>query len=487
MADDSIGGSTWRARAPVLPLLVTLAYVLSVVLTEKIQIHSGLGWDGSDYGAWAADFPAALQRGFDAYYAQRVLPSALVYVALGALGLARTTPQIIVAFEVANVVLVALSAFSYDSVARSLRASVESRWWGAVGLFASFAILKYSAFYPVLTDVWAFAFGMLQLQFFWKRQLFALAGITLLGSFAWPTLLPVGACLCLLHQPSAEAAEPRPAPAHLNDVLAGLISASWVWVCLPKAREGFSLDLGTGTIDLTVVRLSLLVSTAFLFWGARQLLDQRCLFEIRAYRQASSWYGASCAAAVALIAVFARAHITSRPAKFGLQSNIDQAVFSALKEPGIFALSHVLFWGPWVLIVLFSWRHCVAALHRAGLGLTLVALFGVVLSLNGESRKLANFAPLFCLSALPHLDRLGLHKRQVIGFGVAALLFSRVWLEFDGRMPGKLFAFPSQLLFMVIGPWMTPTNYAAQLALVAAGAIPLFFWLRQRAAARATP
>lgn len=470
----------------VLPLLVTLAYTLCVVFMEKIKVGRGFGWDGAAYGKWVKDFASVLNDGVHSYYVQRLFPSSVIHVALRALEVPRKNPQIIHAFEVANVLLVALSAFSYDAVARRLRVSDNTRWLGAIGLFINFSLLKYSAFYPVLTDVWAFALGALQLQLYLSRRVYWLAAVTAVGGFTWPTLLPVGACLLLFSAaPQHREQAPAPAPAHLNDVAAGLVTAALWWACYSQMRPGYTLENSTGVVDERLVLLSALVAGAYIFWSVRQLLNDRQLYQPRAYLQALSLRSVLLTAAVYAGVLLLRARLTRSDSLLGLSSTLNELVFSTLKEPGLFALAHVLVWGPLLLIVMLRWQQVVAAIHRAGIAATFVALCGVLLSLHSESRKLCNLAPFFYCLALPCLDRLAPSRKALLAFGAVSLAYSRVWVTFDGRMQRPLSSFPAQELFMVVGPWMTPRMYALQGAIVLATGLAVFFWVRARQATAA--
>jgi hypothetical protein len=490
-----------------LPLSIAVAYALAVLFEEKIRVGHGLGWDGEIYGLWAKDFPAAFRTGFDAYYIQRVLPSGVVYAGLRLLKIAPNDAAIIRGFELANIVLVALSAWSYDVTARRLTPSARSRWVGAVGLFGCFAIAKFSAFDPVLTDVWAFALGMFQLQFCLTGRRLWLVVVTVLGAFAWPTLLVTGCCLLFFPAPPASVpggtaspasaidlgqAGPEPlalgrAPAHLNDVIAALLVAGWVWLCWPMARDGHTLGNSTGVIQLNVVALSVAISAVYLFVSARALLDDRCLFDLR-WQLRAAWSGRAALAILLFGGVtLLRMQLTNGPSEYGMASNIEMTVFSAIKEPGIFGLAHVLYWGPLLGVMLLGWRRIIAAIHRAGPAVTLVALAALLLSLNGESRKLANFAPFLYVFALPLLDELRLSARQAWLLSILALLFSRVWIPFDGNMKGDLAEFPGQMLFMVIGPWMNPRMYLLQGALVSVLIGGFWLWLFRGRGGRAAP
>jgi hypothetical protein len=468
-----------RESSLALALAVAVGYALAVWLGEKILVNGGLGHDGRQYGRWAADFyGSVVKHGVSAYYIQRVLPSAVVHAGLRLVGAAPTTRNIIAGFEIANCVLVWLAAWSFSATVKQLGVSPVTRWLGALCLFGSFGILKWSAYYPVITDVWAMALGTFQLQCYLRRRPFALAAVTVLGAFAWPTLLLVGSCLLLCCGVERRAGPPSEAvPAHLHDVGAALATLAWGFACWSMLDRHYDPHIGTGPIFLPVVRLSWLVSAAFLFWGLRTLLRDRRVFDVRLILRGLLTVPGALAVALFVGLTLLRPHLSSGAHGLSVADHVDVTAFTALKAPGIFLLAHVLFFGPIVLVVCLRWSDLVRVLHGAGLGPTLIALLAVLFALNSESRKLFNFAPMVLPFVAVLLDRLQPPRRELAVFAIVSLLSSKVWLTLDGRLRGPASDFPSQTLYLSVGPWMSLTMYALQLVVVAVVAVWIARWL----------
>src|SRR5262249_2247085 len=151
----------------------------------------------------------------DGYYVQRVLPSAVLHHVLRLLAIPPTKPVIVWSFGLLNAALLALTAYIWCRVADQLGVGGRGRWLGFVGLFVNYAVLKMAAYYPVLTDIPAFAVGMLMLSCYLGRRHLALAAVTALGSFVWPTLFYQGALFLLFPRDRADAEGCRPAPYRL--------------------------------------------------------------------------------------------------------------------------------------------------------------------------------------------------------------------------------------------------------------------------------
>jgi hypothetical protein len=101
--------------------LTTVVYAISVLISEKISIGGGFGFDGLLYGEWARTFPAPLLDGsMNQYYVQRIGPSALAHASLRLLRLDLTPENIIRAFEGLAIGLVCAAAWIWTALARRL-------------------------------------------------------------------------------------------------------------------------------------------------------------------------------------------------------------------------------------------------------------------------------------------------------------------------------------------------------------------------------
>ena len=136
-------------------------------------------------------------HGIDAYYVRRILPSAVVYYTLSGLSIEKTHDNVIACFGAWNALIAALVAFLWCLCADRLELGRPAKLLGLFALLVNFAVLKNAFYFPVLTDVFAYGFGAALLYFWLSRKTAALAVVTFLSAFTWPTALLPGVILIL--------------------------------------------------------------------------------------------------------------------------------------------------------------------------------------------------------------------------------------------------------------------------------------------------
>jgi hypothetical protein len=135
-----------------------------VAFGERNPVNGGLRWDGLAYGSFASDLPGAvLHRAVPAYYVGRLLPSAIVWLAVHALGLDlnSSTSSIVTVFSIYNAVVLLGAVFAWTRITQVLVLPSSVAWLGSVALFVNFPVLKLYSFFPVQTDASALALGVL--------------------------------------------------------------------------------------------------------------------------------------------------------------------------------------------------------------------------------------------------------------------------------------------------------------------------------------
>lgn len=472
-----------------LAVVVTVgcAYLVTVLFSEKIPDNGGFGWDGAMYGSLAMTLPDVFaSAGLDSYYIRRMVPSGVVHYGLRALGLPAEPATVIHAFEAAAVVLVVLSAWIWTAIARRLRLSSQGLWLGAVVLFGNHAILKWTAYYPVLADLWSATLGLLQVFLFLGRRPVALALVNAIGAFTWPSTLIIGTIL-LVFMPlrkDAVAVPSGPAPWRLHVVVAAGAAVAWTIVCVRVLTTGFSPGNDTDPIYGPLVRLSFAASVLFAFAAVQVLLDDRALFSprqiVRYLLRPHTLLAAAVYAGVSVLQ--ARVAPTQNPAA-SYELLLKVTAFTSLQKPGGFLVAHVMFLGPIALVMVVRARALAAVLRPAGPGLVVVAALGCLLFLNSETRRLWNVLVMFVPFAVRVIDDERWSRREIVLFAALTLFSSRVWFRLEAAAGASPLDFPGQLLFMTIGPWMTLPMYLLQGALVAGLAV----WLMRTGRRTARP
>lgn len=442
-------------------LIVTVNHLFS----EKIAVNRGLGWDGSFYGAWAADFPEqVLSKGLDAYYTGRMLPSGLVYYTLGLLGVERTPEHIVHAFGALNIACITVAGGIWVLIARQLSLSLAGLVLGYIGLFVNFFILKWSPYYPVLTDVPAYLIGFLTLYFYLARRTWALLATTLAGAFVWPTALYLGGLLLLFpREPTSDTDAPashRTLPVVAATGLAMILLATIVYLF----STGWLLpNAATQPVQATLVP-SVLITVASAWLGVWRLLDGRKLFEpsywLRRLRSPDFYI---VVASLAAIKVTQGLLSTEVPSAAHEKFHFAILAMTSIARPGAFLVAHALFYGPIVLLTLILWQPMCRLIHLHGIGLTLAATLGVIIGIGSESRDLVNVMPLIVPFAVLASGSLPARASFVWPFLLLALAFSKFWLRIN--FTGDPTAYPTRL-FWTNGPWISTIPYFIQAAAV---------------------
>ena len=479
--------------------------VANILWAEQLTVNRGFGWDGLWYSAWARDFYQHIfvERIPD-YYVQRILPSGVVHYGMRLFGVARTDPNIILAFQVYNLALLMMSAYVWGLVADRLGLGTKGKWLGFVFLFLNYAVLKNNFYHAVLTDTTAFALGVLMFYFFLRDSRAGLIFILLAGGFVWPTLPHMAGLLFIFPRPREAGARPEPpeAPAlfgvRLNTLAAALAAAGVVAALLYLTARGLEERMAyfgrTMRIDFPLIPLSIAAVGLYLFFAVRAAAGDGRLYRPAALLKGLNWRRA--AVVVLLMAVPKVAvRLLGNGVDFGwgsLKGFLMYTLMTTLADPLLFFVAHVVYFGPAVLLLAFLWRPFCEAARGFGLGMTLFLLFNVGMSINPQSRYQINAVPALMMILAWMLDRRGLTWRAVALWAALGVASSKVWYVFripadadDGTMEALL-RFPLQHYFMSSGPWMSREMYFAQGAAVLLGAVVVFLvvW-RQRLRAAA--
>lgn len=464
-----------------LPLCALLIALLGFGWGERVEVSGGLGWDGVIYARWARDFKheVFVQR-VDRYYIQRILPSAIVHYSLRALGIARTDRNIMRAFGLLSVLLFTLLAQTWVWVARRLQISEAGKWLGFAGLFLNYVVLKHSFYCPVTTDVSAYALGMGMLACYLDRRNVLLAVLTVIGAFVWPLATYVGGLLLLFPRGRGTGvvtspAWPLPVALAVAAALCALVGIRHV------VHTGYSLIHGlVDPVYLEPIRcvyhLSLVVSVVYVGLGVFYLLRSGQLFQPGLIFSLARLRNAVLVL-VLLGAVHAlQVHWSNKQHFMGIQEMLAMIAFGTVAKPGIFLVAHAAYYGPLFLLLVFLWRPVCTLIHQeGGIGLTLVAALGLLLSLNSQSRYFINIYVMVLPFLIKATDSLHWRPSQYGLLGVLCLFFSKCWMTMNcGPFRGQLFEFPDQYMFMTHGPWISHGTYLVQGGVMLVGAYLIY-------------
>jgi hypothetical protein len=469
-------------------LVVLAALVLSLVSGvwfEKIKTHGGFGMDGVHYGKWAKDFHKSLfVDGLSDYEIQKSLPSAIVHYGLRLCRVPPSDENVIHGFIFLNVAAITLAALTWVAIANHLGIGSRGKWFGFVALFLNHAVLKFASYYPVQTDTVTFFAGTLMVYLYLKERLFALASVTLVSSFATPTMLLEG-CLLLgfpRRIPIGVVSErARTAAATVSSGVVALL-AFYFGTIWQKTR--FRILGPIEPID-SLLPLSILLALGFLFFAVRELLVFSEFHLLASWKRLVSW-NLLIAAFVFGLQRFAVHQLAARPHPSGTGDIVRLVFSSSVGKPAIFFLSHTFYFGPAVMLIAMLWPRVAKEISGHGIGLIAAVVLLLVLSLDAESRHLSGLYPLvvpFLVCVFP-LNRF--HPAFDAGFAFLSLFFSKVWILLEGApVYGDPLRLVDQLYYMNHGIFMTTPMYVIHLSVAVPAAAVL--WLVVRRVERPSP
>ncbi len=466
-----------------MPLLVVVVGLPLIIWGERYTMGGGWGHDGQNYGKWATDFSKwVLGKKMEAYYVGRVLPSAIIHYSLRLLDIELTRINIIRAFQIFNLLVLMIAALSWTGIARRLELGRLATWVGFIAIFVNFPFLKSALYNPLTLNPSALMLGMVVFYAYLARNQILLVAICCVGAFIWPTVLPTGMLLFVF--PRRELAVER-ARLGLNQLvgLAAVVFLLWVinYYYFDKSFEVFN-KAHAPHISASFVYLSVVCVVVFAFFAIAQLADLRALYRPSSYVSRSTWLGVAIRAVIA-VALFMAARRTYQhfgPLGSGptLEFYYGQVIFGALVRPLQFLVSHVVLFGPIVILVVLRWRDICRRMHGYGIGLVLFMLTLMLQAISAQSRQMIPYLPVLVGFAVLAWEE-ELPRLKVELFAALCFLYSKIWFPINVvKLHGSPRHWPLQRFFMNHGPWMNLTMYIVQGAFVLLTFMYIYFLFR---------
>jgi len=447
---------------------------------ERITIGDGFGWDGQFSRTMVKDFFNQLVNvGVNDHRFQRILPCAIIHYSLRALSIPLTDYWIIKAFGIFNIMLLIFISYIWSLIADHLKISLKGKWLGFTAFFLNFAVLKWAFYNPTLTDISGYAIGITMLLLFLKNKLTGLYIVTVLGAFTWPIALFIGSLLLFFPKDDIN---PAPVRFHFNIILAAL-SAFIVFAGIKYALfHGYVIGFGVTKPVLPVINLSIACSLLYIFFGLKNILNNKSFFDLR-FLIGKIHFKRQVIVVITFIAIKAIIFFGSHDhVGLGITKVFGKTMLLCIAQPFIFFISHILFYGPIIILALFMWKSVCRLIQNHGLGLTLCVILSFVLSLNSESRVHIFSYPLIVPFIIKAVDSLKWKKSCYWFMAVLSIILSKAWLIINTQplnmnVPAEQFReFPFQFYFMNHGPWMSNIMYIVQGSVVLlCGAIIYFF------------
>jgi hypothetical protein len=491
-------------------LAVLILGLLNFFWGEKVPAGGGLGWDGVIYGDMVRKLGSMISGGqLSGYYTQRILPAAIVR---GMLLLSRTpmdNANIIRAFEVYNLILLAGACRVWKRVSDAFDISVAGRWIGFCGIFVSYECSKQAFYYPVLTDVTALFIAMLLLLFYVEKRPLALFVVTVLGAFCWPVVSVSGALLLLFLRTEL----PKDVVAFSSSESSGAIArrAMRYWLVLfalsvigyimmlligshperaihvpaimahasPRLASRFTekeILLGFERLFTALPSITVMVFALAMLIGSRRLIYA----VLAGIRRAKPVLVVLAAAAV--LAPFFVVKAISNPTIANESGLKTLFIWSVLPRTGMFLLPFVtlaVFWGPALLLMIICWKAFCIEARKMGPGPMSIMGMCMLLGLADEPRFLTVAWPFLVLVLVLVIEKMHMRKTFKYAFAILTVLYAQFWMKINlAPWPAPdnqgLQNYPKQLYFMHYGLWMGWWPYVIQSIALVISAIWLY-------------
>jgi hypothetical protein len=475
---------SWRQDLAVMIAIIIAGSAVTILLGERIGIYRGEGWDGQAYAAWARDFPKEiLETGVTTFKSERILPSAVLYLALSVVGAAHSGDNVIAAFQLFDALALVVTAILLVRIALLLGWSRTQTWVAFVATFLGFANAREALYYPTMTDPAAFALGMGTVWAYLARRPIAQWVIAFASAFTWPALVAFGFAASILPRP----AEPLPTTTGRWQrwlaiglaVAAAAFIVMW-FVYVLSNTVGIERWLVRAHHDLYPVTIACIVISTSL--AAYIVARQPETWSVWPYLRGVGWqriaFGVVAVAAILVLRELWHERAGTKGYGFGWRELRHYYVANAVLGPLWNVVHQVTYFGPIVLVAIGAWPRIAATGSRWGPTAVLTLGIVVISSVSSDARHLLHVMPfIIVITVTATAD--WWTPRRAIAFAAIYLVWSKVWLKIGYTSVHDSLSWPDLRFFMQHGPWASDTTFLAHLIAAVVTAVGLWLLLRQ--------
>lgn len=466
----------------VIMLLISSWYIF---FPDIIPINRGLGFEGAMfYEAVAKDFyRSVFINGINSYSIQRVLPFGLLHYVFRLTGVTFTASNMLRYFELYNILVAGLIIVYWHRTAQILKLNNAASWIGYMGLFFNFATLKYDTYVPFTYDRTALLVGMMSVYYHLAGRNGLLFITGLISLAVWPTAIFCNLVLLLI-----------PSDTRLSTDGNRIVSMLWALGCsvafaglcvyiiyVKQINMGYMVaPVMTSLLPVSIVVISAYVAITQ-YQTARVLsADGVGLLKFAGVllsRRLSLIYAATLIVAYLMLT---KGLGTQGNDHLNTNTFLVNVVFGAVARPLQALVSHSNYYGLPVVIAVVYWPQVGAAVRQLGLGIGGLFVLLLLLSVNSETRQMANLLPILTVVTARVAGSLKISNRSIFISLFICLLQSKFWLrinQFDptfgqlndqyplGNSPGVEYVWnsPFQAYLMNIGPWTSHQFWLLQM------------------------
>jgi len=418
------------------------------------------------------------------YRFTRTFPSLLIGTALRVFHFSLTPENIRNAFNLLNAVAIFIALHFWLTIFDFFKFRLTTIVIWFTGMFVNFAILKFSMFNPILTDTTAFMIGTILIYYFFINSKIKLLIFTFIGAFTFPPLIVQGLLLYIFPYERNNTIEfnEKKLVLPILSVTIYLLGICIVFFFLPEGLLQKIINRIPAGINYSLLILSIPAICYYILKTSGNLLSldyYKAIF-IKYIVIGSFWLRTMVALSIIVLVKVLTFKFASQEIGVNPYGFLTTVLISPLQNPFLFLLSHILYYGPVVILIIFFWNQVSRFCNSIGIAFNLLLLFCIFLSFQSESRMLITLLPMIILAFTHHINTFKIKQQHLIIFILLSFIFSRFWFKiWETGMQGNYLEFPMQRYFMNQGPWMSNTMYYVQLAIILLCAIPLYLFVKR--------
>lgn len=442
---------------------------------DLIPVNEGFGWDGNLYGMYTQFLPEAIEQGaINTYRMQRMLVPAAIYAILDATGSPREKVDVIRAFRVTNILCIVISLVILLLIASASAWFLDTRWLGMAAVFFSIPMMKMSLFYPILSDIPAFLFGLLAILCWRKGWNVGLLLVILIGAFTGPTMWVYGLLFLTPQDTAGNNTVWKPASPFWAALLPMVFLVVWTWAWKHHPEVFSDPPSASQSVRFTLLPFSLAIVLVYLFWVGQLL---RGLMNLDVKTVQNRWlllipFAGILGVAQWIIGQYAGPEEVPQTVQSYGMLLLQQSV----TYPAGFLVAHVAYWPGLVLLLGLASPFLAKVVYRMGPGAVLLTGLTLIMFLGSETRQLMQVAPWLLFIGLQTVDRYWRFNPILLGILILGCWILVPWYEVwgqPGSLDGNFMAEPAQRYFRFQGPWMNDTSWRNGL-FVLVGTVVLF-------------
>ncbi len=427
---------------------------------ERIPSHDQTGWDGYHYAHYVIDLPQQLVNGeIDSYHFYRLMPCFIVYLLLKLFHYDPNSVNVVHAFLALNTLLILLSALYYFVLCKHFKIKIQAEIIGFCGLFFNFAILKNSFYYPVLTDVFAFAFGFFVVGEFMRKRWLTIFFAFILGTFSYPLFFITSFVLLIKSKSSV-----------VETMMLKIFSyAKWVIPIIISLVFIIYLTIGKQLITpnyyFELDKVWLIGGFPLVLFYLYKIFDIKISFQENIFNKNSELktiIGILVFVATYFLLNYLIKSFTIPENDFTPSTFLWIIFQQAIAKPFSFLVSHFIYFGPIILLMIFYYKKIILEASEFGWQFLVYIFIYLLLGIGSESRQFMNAWPAFVLLLVMAINKIIFNKNLVTAFVIISLFQSHFWLQINRPKIYESYIydkFPEQFFFMHHGPFASDVSY----------------------------